>query len=60
MINKFVLEAKYPLKRAFSFLHKHNKQKANITHDVSLDLTENHYMNKMVKHMDRDETADNN
>ena len=49
--NKFVLEAKYPIKRVIPYIHKHIKQKKKPDLSTSLELTENHFLNKNVRNL---------
>ena len=60
MIKQLVLEAKYPMKRVFSFLQKHKKKKINCNLDISIELTENHFYNKNVRKIPGQETVAKN
>ena len=58
MINnkKFILEAKYPIKRVIAYIHKHIKQEKKNDLNTSLELTENHYLNKNVRKIAKEES----
>jgi hypothetical protein len=58
MINnkKVVLEAKYPMKRVIEYILKHVKQQKKNDLNTSLELTENHYVNKNVRKIDKEKS----
>ena len=46
MNKKFVINKKYALKHVFAYIRKQIKQNAKVDQNISLDLSENHYVNK--------------
>ena len=46
MNKKFVFNKKYALKHVFAYIQKQIKQNTKVDQNISLDLSENHYVNK--------------